>query len=153
MKYVSGYYAMPLYVDPNDMSCGLWTETESLYSDINNKLYETEGNPMGDYGIFENQEVPGQIGLYWVANHIRAYLDMLYYEEFEMLEDLYYEAINDPRMMHLIFELVFKYKLYENPKVCEFLAEEFESLFRSYILTVGVEDLVKVINPPKEGKK
>lgn len=150
MKYISGYYAMPLYVDPSDMSCGVWTETENLYEDINNKLYESEGNPMGDYGIFENQEVPGQIGLYYVANHIRAYLDMLYYKEFEMLKDLYWEAINDPKMLHLLFEKIFKYKLYKDVEIVTFLSDEFESLFRSYILTVGVEDLVDAIKPKKE---
>ena len=148
MKYVSGYYAMPLYVnDKSDMSSGIWNPEDGLYDNIKEKLYDTEGNPMGEYGIFPDEEVPGYTESFYVANHIRAYLDMIYYKEFDKLKDLYWEAINDMNMLHIIFEKIFAYKLYEDVEVIKFLSDEFESLFRSYILTVGVDSLVKMIHP------
>lgn len=142
MKYITGRYAMSLYADTDDMSTGIWSDDNSK-TVPEDHMADTEDYPFGSWGIIEDVSITDRIEGYNVANCQRAYLDMLYDKRFKELEGLYDEAINYHESLHNILFKVFKFKLYEDKEICEFLAKEFDSQFTSFIMTYNLQDIMK----------
>ena len=133
MKYITGLIALgtPCELD----TPGLWTLRKSDYlSDENMKTYESNEFPFKDFGIELNKIVDyHEFCVYNVANHIRAYLDLLYLGKFELLKGLFPEAINSAKARLSIFECVYRCRrLAQYRKMNEFMLNEFGNVWISY---------------------
>jgi len=133
MKYLTGILAMgcPCELD----SCGLWNLGKSDFtSEEKFLLVESEDMPFKDFGIEKNKLVPYRdYTVYNVANHVRAYVDMLYLHKFEGMHDLFADAINERKCRLSIFECVYRCRhLAQYRKMNEFMCEEFGNAWVSY---------------------
>lgn len=142
MKYLTGSLAFKLPCELE--SCGLWSVSRKDWENANNfDMRESDDSVFKKYGIEENKVVPfqtdenGQPVLYNVANHIRAYLDMLDNKDFESLKGLFYEAINSAKCRAEIFRMVvLKFRSTDKwTAVYRFMQEEFGNVWFSYIQT------------------
>lgn len=142
MKYITGLIAFgtPCNLD----TCGKGDITKEQYLDpANMKLYESDESPFGDYGIecdklidyhysMENYQ---ENELYNVANHVRAYCDMLYLNKPSTCKWLFYDCLNTVKSRDAVFELLFS-RLRHNVKfhdINEFLLDEFGNAWVSFI--------------------
>lgn len=135
MQYVTGYLAFGI---PCELPTpGKWNITKSEYLDDKLfKLVNSEDSPFGDYGIEKNKLVPHrEFCLFNVANHVRAYVDMIYAGEFDKLKDLFFECINNAKAREDIFMLVYGKlrKLACYREVNEFMCEEFGNSWHAYV--------------------
>lgn len=138
MKYVTGIIALgvPCSLD----TCGKWNVTKAQYIDENlMRLRESDESPFKDYGIEMNKIVPyHEFCLYNVANHVRAYLDLLYEGEFEVLEELFYDCIDNGKARKDIFMCV--YSKLRNlacfTEVNQFMEKEFGNAWNSFKDTI-----------------
>lgn len=135
MYYITGYLAFGI---PCELPTpGKWNITKSEYlDDALFKSVNSEESPFGDWGIEKNKIVPHrEFTLFNVANHVRAYVDMLYAGEFDKLRDLFFECINNAKAREDIFMLVYGKlrKLACYREVNEFMCEEFGNAWLSYV--------------------
>jgi hypothetical protein len=72
MKYITGQYELnlPCKLDTS----GDWHQSAMNWNKV--KLYESNDNIFGDYGIEEGHHIPEHEETYHAANHIRALLDL-----------------------------------------------------------------------------
>lgn len=103
MKYLTGILAFQIPCELN--SRGLWNRSKKDF--VNDELFtlaESENSRWKDWGIELNKLIPGREYALWnVANHVRAYLDMLVDKRFDELKGLFIEAIFDPKCRQDIF--------------------------------------------------
>ena len=138
MKYITGIVAFGVQCERN--STGKWNLTkDDFLNEENMKLKESDDSPFKDYGIEENKLVPyHDICTYNVADHVRAYVDMVHEQRFDELVGLFYESIGDMKCRQDIFMLV-NGKLRHLAgfqKVNEFMQQEFGNAWVSYIDSV-----------------
>ena len=84
VKYVSLIFALniPCKLD----TFGDWHMFALNWDNV--KLLESTGSLWGDYGIEKSKDIPYHDGKYNVANHIRALLDLLYYQKFTVAQGM-----------------------------------------------------------------
>lgn len=139
MMYISG---MPAFGVPCEGdSIGKWNlRKEDFLNEEIFKLRDSEVSPLGDWGIEENKLVPyREFCTYSIANHTRAYVDMLVDGQFEQLSGLFYECINSIECRKDIFMLVYG-KLRNLPTfdaIDMFMAGEFGNAWNSYIDSIN----------------
>lgn len=137
MKYITGWiaFATPCELD----TAGKWNLHKKDFLDEDNMtLYESEDSPFKHLGIEPGKPIEYHGNeLFNVANHVRAYCDMLYQGKFAELKDIYAEVIDDPKALDLIFQLVDERLRSEKgfPIIDEFLTREFGNLWKSYVDT------------------
>lgn len=73
MIYITGIHALNLPCDL--ITCGDWHQSALRWEKIT--FRESEDSIFKDYGIESNHDIPGHDGKYFVANTIRALLDLL----------------------------------------------------------------------------
>ena len=107
MKYITGLLAFG--VDCKRDSCGKWNITKDEWLDEKlMTLQESDDSPFKDYGIEDDKVVPyHEYCLYAVADHVRAYCDMLYNEQFDELKDLFEDSIRSMKCRKDIFMLTY----------------------------------------------
>ena len=138
MQYLTGRlaFAIPCKLQ----SCGLWNVSKKEFQDPEKfKLSESDDSLFKDWGIEQNKLVPGrEFCSYNVANHVRAYLDMLMTGDLDALVGMYDEAIADPKSRMDIFMIVNSRirKTEMWPIVNAFLSQEFDSLWDSFVKAV-----------------
>ena len=137
MKYITGWiaFATPCELD----TVGKWNLHKNEFLDeYNMTLYESDESPFGDWGIETDKLVDyHEDTTYNVANHIRAYVDMLYQGRFSELKNIYMEVIDCPKALDMIFKLVDD-KLRDQKGfqiIDEFLEREYGNLWRSFVDT------------------
>lgn len=139
MKYISGIPA--LGVPCKRPSVGKWNVTKREFLDENIfKLRDSEDSPFKNWGIEENKIVQyHEMCTYNVADHVRAYMDMLYDCEFETLKDLFYECINSSECRKDIFMLTYGKlrNLAQFHEINEFMENEFGNAWISYVQSVN----------------
>lgn len=136
MYYLSGplAFTVPCELD----TPGEWRVSRKMWSDenVNKSIRNSEDSPFKDYGINQNVYIQYRpIGLYNVANHVRAYLDMLYEKRFDEMKDLFMEYIDNGLYRRDIFEQVF-YRckhLAEYKEINKFMSEEFGNAWISFL--------------------
>lgn len=139
MMYLTGPLAFG--VDCERESCGRWNipKTDWLNEDLM-VLKDSEESPFKSYGIEENKIVPyHEFCTYNVADHVRAYCDMLYAGKFDELKDVFGEYIRSMSCRKDIFMLVYgklKY-LAEFHDINAFMEKEFGNAWVSYIDSVN----------------
>ncbi len=98
---------------------------------------ESDESVFKDYGIERDKIIPyyGDDSLFNVANHVRAYLDILSWHQFDKLKDVFYNYIFDIDCRSMIFDGVYKYlRLGDGFKeVNDFMSEEFGNAWLSYV--------------------
>lgn len=157
MKYITGYLAMG--VECERPTPGKWNITKQEYLDDEMfKLRESDESPFKDYGIEKDKLVPYRMFCtYNVADHVRAYVDMLFDGEFEKLEGLFAECVNNAKAREDIFMLVYG-KLRHLAcfrEVNEFMEKEFGNAWYSYVSSVEsiADHIANTANAIEELKK
>ena len=91
MQYLTGRlaFAIPCKLD----SCGIWNISIKEFQNPDNlKMAESDESIFKDWGIEQNKLVPGrEFCSYNVANHLRAYVDMLMSGDLDQLVGIYDE--------------------------------------------------------------
>lgn len=138
MQYVTGIpaFGIPCELD----SVGRWNILKEDYVDEERfTIKESDDMPLKDYGIEKNKLVPyREFCTYNVANHVRAYVDLLYMERFDILPGLFAECINNSKCRKDIFMLVYGKlrNLAQFKEINEFMCNEFGNAWMSYVQAV-----------------
>ena len=138
MQYVSGYIAFGIPCSRD--SVGVWNIPKEEYTDnFESYLMESENTPLGTYGIEKNKLVPKhEYVLYNVADHVRAYCDLLYLGKFDILEGLFDYAIKDLKCRKDIFMVTYGKlgHVADFDKIHDFMCDEFGNAWVSYVNAV-----------------
>lgn len=133
MEYISGMYALNLTCDLE--TCGDWHTSALDWQ----KVYtmESNGSLFGNYGIESNRSIPEHSGTYYVANHIRAILDLMYEERFGCIQGMKEDFIVTDNYNEEIFELVDKLINHSTPdkanRIKEFMCREYRLEWVDYM--------------------
>ncbi len=106
MQYITGMQALNIPCSLNTF--GDWHRSCMDWHHLS--LKESEGSLWGDYGIEGPKLVPGNDEKYYVANHIRALLDLLYERKFADAQGMKNDFIGDDQYDEEIFQQVLKMK-------------------------------------------
>lgn len=132
MLYITGYCAFGVTCELD--STGVWDMHRLDWEHRIEK--ESEGSTLGDYGIekdkltqFDNDT------LYNIANHVRAYCDMLEDGQFNKLHNLFDLAIRSPKCRAMIFQLVYEHmnKCDNYDAILKFMQNEFGNNWESFV--------------------
>lgn len=139
MMYITGIPAFGVMCELD--TPGRWNVTKKEFLDEEMfKLKNSDESPFKNYGIEENKMVPyHEFCTYNVANHVRAYLDLLYECKFDLLEDTFIECINNSKCREDIFMCVYGKlrNLAPFKEINEFMCKEFGNAWISYIESVN----------------
>ena len=127
MKYITGKYAL-------NLSCKLNTPGDWHTSALNwEKISFSESNSsiFGDYGIEKRRTIPDNKGIYCVANHIRAVLDLIESKKFSDIQNFNKEYICDDAYDEEIFEKV--KLLLPDKKISDFMHKTYGRKWRIWI--------------------
>ena len=123
MKYITGIHAL-------NLNCSLETTGDWHQSAIqwdNPKTKESEKSIWGEYGIETNSHVPHNEGVFYVANHVRALLDLLEEGNFSVAQGMCNNYIDNPKYTKDIFD---KVSLLKNhplwDKIDSFMGKEYK---------------------------
>lgn len=138
MLYITGMIAFGVECKLNTL--GKWNLTKQDFTDAKAmELKESQDSPFKDWGIEENKIVPyHEYCTYNVANHVRAYCDLLWEKKFDLLTGMFYECVGDMRSRTDIFTLV-NGKLRHLAgfrEINEFMEKEFGNAWISYLEAV-----------------
>jgi len=130
MKYISGFQALNLECPLN--TPGDWHQDNIDWNNIN--LLESDDSQFKDWGIFVSRKIPGHIGEdFFVANHIRAILDILQTKSLNELKGFRHDFICDETLNNTIFEKVFELKNSPNwDKIDKIMSKEYYKLWRQF---------------------
>lgn len=123
MKYITGIHALntPCSLD----TCGDWHASALRWKKI--KFLESEYSIFGDYGIEANKSIPKHDEKFFVANHIRACLDMLLLGDFANLQGMNNDFIVVSKYNNEIFEKVLLLKNQKHwNEIDKFLCKEYK---------------------------
>ena len=158
MKYLTGILAfqVPCELD----SLGLWNMSKKSFTDESLwDMRESDESRFKDWGIEKDKIIPGRDYTLWnVANHVRAYVDMLEGKQFDKLKGLFLEAIFEPKCRQDIFMLTYgKLRhLADWSEYNRFMKDEFGNAWMSYIdsihsVAAHIEDSVDAMNKWEAG--
>lgn len=106
MKYITGIHAL-------NLPCPLETDGDWHASALKwEKITFAESSVMffGDYGINAGISIPEHDGTYYVADHIRALLDLLQWGHFSVAQGMNNDFIGNPKYDIEIFKKVYLMK-------------------------------------------
>ena len=84
MKYISGLHA--LNIPCRLETSGDWHTLSLSWENI--PLWNTKKSPFGTEGIEQHHSLMGKKGIFYIANHIRACLDLLLAGDFSNLQGI-----------------------------------------------------------------
>lgn len=136
MRYLSAPLAFCVYCELD--TPGEWRGSRELWSDnnFNNCMRDSEDSPFKEYGIEMNRFLQYKpLCTYHVANHVRAYLDMLYEGRFNEMEGMFLQYINNGECRRAIFEQVlYRCKhLASYQDINAFMTKEFGNAWVSFV--------------------
>lgn len=135
MLYITGHVAFGV-PDRTSQSCGIWNIRKSEFlGEDTFKQRDSAKSVFGDWGIQKDIMVPyHEFCTYNVANHARAYCDMLEMGQAADMKGLFAEAIDNGKVRMDIFTLVYgKMRGLEIfPFIDSFFMEEFGNAWHSY---------------------
>lgn len=121
MKYISGIHALNLPCELQ--TSGDWHKSALKWKYLT--LLESSTSPFGDYGIStEPRNIPEHERKFFVANHIRACLDMLDLGDFSNLEGMNRDYIANDSYNEQIFCKVLLLKNHKNWKNIDLFMEK-----------------------------
>ncbi len=134
MKYITGYgaFAIPCKLDTPH----IWNMSKENF-DKCALIWESREMPFGDVGITMNVYYPIKLGegLTNVADHERAFLDLLYLGKFDVLNGIINERFPTPQsrydLMCKIYSAI-KVGIFGD-RVKDFMTEELGSYWKSFV--------------------
>lgn len=104
VKYLTGVQALniPCLLNTN----GDWHQSGIHWETL--KMAESQGSFFDQYGIEGPKKVPMHKSKIYVANHIRALLDMLYDQDFSNAQGMRKDYIGNDSYNNIVFDQVYK---------------------------------------------
>lgn len=122
MQYLTGQHALNIKCSLD--TCGDW-HTSALQWD-NLKLFDSDKMFFKDYGIEQHEKIPNHEGGMFVANHIRAVLDLLELGNFAIAQGMNKDYICNPSYDMEIFNLVYEMNVLGNwEQIDKFMESEY----------------------------
>ena len=123
MKYISEIFA--LNIPCSLETCGDW-HTSALNWD-NLRFRETDGSTFGEYGIETCDCVPEHEGTYYIADTLRALLDLLEIGNFAVAQGAKNDYICNDKYTNEFFEKVIMLRQHPNcVNIDSFMEKEYE---------------------------
>lgn len=130
MKYISEIHALNLPCNLN--TCGDWHCSAIQWE--NPHIHESEGSIWENYGIEPDKHIPEHEGTYYVANHIRALLDLLEKGWFDIAQGMRDDFICTDEYDNEIFEKVYMLKKSQNwDMINDFMKKEYKMKWVKYL--------------------
>ena len=133
MFYITGIHAL-------NIPCSLKTEGDWHASALqwkNIQFYSSEKMFFKDYGIEANKEIPESAERYFVANHIRALLDLLELGKYSIAQGMNREYICNEDYDKEIFEKVYSMKKLKNwNKINDFMKQEYRLKWLDFLSSI-----------------
>lgn len=130
MLYVTNIHALNLPCSLE--TCGDWHTSAIQWGHPH--MRECEGSLFGDYGIEKDKKIPEHTGKYYVANHIRAILDLLEEGSFSIAQGMNKDFICNSEYDEEIFEKVYSMRNLKNWKnIDEFMKKEYMMKWVNYL--------------------
>ena len=104
MKYITGRYAL-------NLPCSLGTPGDWHYYALDwehPQVKESATAFFGNFGLESHQDVPGHAGTLWVANHLRALLDLLADGAIPIARGMKDNYLNAPKLNQIAFSKVWE---------------------------------------------
>lgn len=130
MRYITGIHALNLPCALE--TCGDWHTSALRWGDIT--FRESDGSRFGDYGIEPGHRIPCHDGEYYVANTLRALVDLLEEGNFPVAQGANNDYICNDVYTDEFFGLV--YRLRDLPhweKINRFMTKEYLGEWVRYI--------------------
>lgn len=122
MLYITGIHA--LNISCSLETCGDWHTSALNWNSI--ILVDSSKMFFKDYGIELHQNIPENTGEFFVANHIRALLDLLELEKYNVAQGMNNDYICTSIYDKEIFDLVYKMNILVNwEKIDSFMEKEY----------------------------
>lgn len=122
MEYITGIHALNLTCSLD--TCGDWHQSAIQWS--NPFFRNSKDSIFGQYGIEKDIKIPESDGLYNVANHIRALLDILELGKFTLAQGMRDDYICNDKYSLEIFDQVIKLSTAPLwPKIDRFMEKEY----------------------------
>ncbi|MCL2337567.1 MAG: hypothetical protein FWC60_09130 [Firmicutes bacterium] len=129
MLYLSGIHALNLPCAL--LTCGDWHTSGINWSKLT--FMNSEESIFHEYGIEQNKKVPENEGVYNVANHIRALLDLLVQGKYTIAQGMNKDFICNPDYTEEIFQKVALMKNLSNwSEIDRFMGREYYSQWLDY---------------------
>ena len=129
MTYITGIHALNLPCNLD--TCGDWHTSAIQWE----KPQTRESNNMffGEYGIESGHDIPNHKGTYYVANTIRACLDLLQEGTFTVAQGMNDDFICNEKYDEEVFEKVLEMKTLENwNEIDSFMKREYRVKWLNY---------------------
>ena len=98
------------------------------------RFLETENSIFKDFGIYKNKNVPFHDGVYYVANILRACLDMLELGQFTILQGMNNNYICNEKITPILFDKVLMLKNNKNwDDIKKFMHKEYGKKWRLFL--------------------
>ena len=122
MYYVTGIFALNIMCELE--TSGDWHSSALKWNNV--QIADSEKSFFGNYGIEGKKHIPEHTELYYVANHIRALLDLLEMGKFTVAQGMNKEFICNDSYNEEIFEKVLTMQVLDNWKsIDEFMKKEY----------------------------
>lgn len=130
MWYISGIHA--LNIPCSLETSGDWHTSALKWKNIYMK--NTENSIYGEWGIEGNKKIPNNEGLYYVANHIRALLDLLEDGKYDVAQGMREDYICNEKYTKEVHDMVYKMKQLEHwDTINDFMCKEYKIDWLRYI--------------------
>lgn len=129
IDYITGHHALNL---PCELStCGDW-HTSALRWDMP-FIRNTADSIFGEYGIEKNKRIPESESVYYVANHIRAILDLLEIDRLTVAQGMRDDYICNDNYNGELFNQVIKLTAVPHwNKIDDLMKKEYKSHWLDY---------------------
>ena len=136
MEYITGVHAL-------NLNCSLETPGDWHQSAIQwqtPRMRESDGSLFGTYGIEKNYNIPEHSGTFFIANHIRALLDLIEEGNFPTAQGMRDNFICNDKYTQEIFQKVILMKnLSHWQKISAFMADEYMLEWIKFLKFSGIE--------------
>jgi hypothetical protein len=133
IKYVSGIFALNLVCDLE--TPGDWHRSSLNWKNAPKTLKSSAESPFGNWGIESGHKIPETDGEYYVANHIRALLDLIAEGNFAVAQGMRDNFIDNDKYDDIIFEKVLELRESEIwDKIYDFMSSEYYKKWVRYVL-------------------
>lgn len=130
MRYITGIHA--LNVGCSLETGGDWHVSALRWKDLT--WVESESMFFKEYGIEVNKSIPEHTGKYYVANHIRACLDLLQLGKFSVIQGMNNDFICNSRYDNEVFMKVYSMRVLGNwNEINEFMKHEYKVKWLNFI--------------------
>jgi len=143
MRYITGVHALNLPCSL--LTCGDWHQSALKWGSIT--FRNSEDSIFGEYGIEKCSTVPEHEGIYDIANHIRALLDLLEVGNFSAAQGMNDDFIcNDDYTAEVFEKVSMMRKLPHWNEIDRFMGSEYYAEWLDYKERAG-------LNKPEDNKE